>query len=239
MDESQLGGDPAPRDRAHARAARAGARARSSERGRAASARSCCTMRAITEEDLLRALGMQLDIPYRRDAQPRGRRPRAAARAAHQLRQAAPAAAAAIATGRRDRAGGARRPARRLRRSTTCAPCSASRSARCCSPATRILELINQVYAKRTSGGRPGEENEERRGGRGRGAGRHPRRHRRGAHHPLGQLAACSRRSRSAPRDIHIEPGEKDVVVRYRIDGVLYETRARQPQVHRLDHRRA
>ena len=25
--------------------------------------------------------------------------------------------------------------------------------------------------------------------------------------------------------DIHIEPGEKDVIVRYRIDGVLYETR--------------
>ena len=33
-------------------------------------------------------------------------------------------------------------------------------------------------------------------------------------------------------RDIHIEPGEKEVIVRYRIDGELYEAQARQPQLH-------
>ena len=36
--------------------------------------------------------------------------------------------------------------------------------------------------------------------------------------------------------DIHIEPGEKEVIVRYRIDGELYESRARAAPVHAVDH---
>ena len=36
--------------------------------------------------------------------------------------------------------------------------------------------------------------------------------------------------------DIHIEPGEKEVIVRYRIDGELYEIAARGAPVHAVDH---
>ena len=61
-------------------------------------------------------------------------------------------------------------------------------------PPQRILEVINDVYGRKADkGGDLGKK--ERRGGRGqqRGAGRHPRHHRRGADHPLGQLAAVQR----------------------------------------------
>jgi general secretion pathway protein E len=37
--------------------------------------------------------------------------------------------------------------------------------------------------------------------------------------------------------DIHIEPGEKEVLVRYRIDGVLREHKRAQPPVPAVDHR--
>ena len=58
-------------------------------------------------------------------------------------------------------------------------------------PSQRILDVINDVYGRRADkGGELAKEEDEEDDGRQRGAGRHPRRHRRGADHPLGQLAA-------------------------------------------------
>ncbi|MFZ5443518.1 MAG: type II secretion system ATPase GspE [Myxococcota bacterium] len=87
----------------------------------------------------------------------------------------------------------------------------------------RVLELINKVYAKRTSGVDLDEEAEEFQG-------------------EAEELVDIIDATDEAPiirwvnalifqavkeraSDIHIEPGDREVVVRYRIDGVLYETR--------------
>jgi general secretion pathway protein E len=92
-------------------------------------------------------------------------------------------------------------------------------------PSTKILDLINQVYGKKhDTGGNLGEGEEDEMGGDGE------------------ELVDILDITDEAPiirwvnsllfnavkeraSDIHIEPGEKEVAVRYRIDGVLYETR--------------
>ncbi len=93
-------------------------------------------------------------------------------------------------------------------------------------PSTKILDLINLVYGKKhDTGGTLGEgEGDEDDGGGGE------------------ELVDILDVTDEAPiirwvnsllfnavkeraSDIHIEPGEKEVIVRYRIDGVLYETR--------------
>jgi general secretion pathway protein E len=90
-------------------------------------------------------------------------------------------------------------------------------------PSERVLDLINKVYAKRTAGVDLEEENEEFQG-------------------QAEELVDIIDATDEAPiirwvnalifqavkeraSDIHIEPGDREVVVRYRIDGVLYETR--------------
>ena len=91
------------------------------------------------------------------------------------------------------------------------------------STSEKVLDLINRVYAKRTSAVDLDEENEE-------------------FHSDSEELVDIIDVTDEAPiirwvnslifqavkeraSDIHIEPGERDIVVRYRIDGVLYETR--------------
>ena len=94
-------------------------------------------------------------------------------------------------------------------------------------PSGKILDLINQVYGKKhDTGGSLGEGEGEEDGGGGGGE----------------ELVDILDVTDEAPiirwvnsllfnavkeraSDIHIEPGEKEVMVRYRIDGVLYETR--------------
>ena len=71
-------------------------------------------------------------------------------------------------------------------------------------PSQRILEVINDVYGRKArQGRRPRREGGRGRRGEQRGAGRHPRRHRRGADHPLGQLAAVQRRQGAGQRYPH------------------------------------
>jgi len=93
-------------------------------------------------------------------------------------------------------------------------------------PSGKILDLINQVYGrKHDSGGSlgQGEEDED-------GAG--------GGEELVDILDVTDEAPiirwvnsllfnavKERASDIHIEPGEKEVMVRYRIDGVLYETR--------------
>ena len=91
------------------------------------------------------------------------------------------------------------------------------------SPSEEVLDLINKVYARRTSAVDLDEDNEEFAG-------------------DSEELVDIIDVTDEAPiirwvnslifqavkeraSDIHIEPGERDIVVRYRIDGVLYETR--------------
>ncbi|PRQ03650.1 Type II secretion system protein E [Enhygromyxa salina] len=92
---------------------------------------------------------------------------------------------------------------------------------------TRVLELINKTYSKRTKDvdlekkeSDYGEEDED-------------------ILHASAEDAPIIRfvnslifnASKSKASDIHIEPGDKDVVVRYRVDGVLKEVR-RAPKGH-------
>ena len=92
-------------------------------------------------------------------------------------------------------------------------------------PSTKIIDLINQVYGKKhDTGGNLGQGEDDEVGGEGE------------------ELVDILDVTDEAPiirwvnsllfnavkeraSDIHIEPGEKEVMVRYRIDGVLYETR--------------
>jgi general secretion pathway protein E len=91
-------------------------------------------------------------------------------------------------------------------------------------PAGKLMEAVNQVYGRKQDAGNLGEgEDEEDEG-------------------TAEELVDILDVNDEAPiirwvnalmfnavkeraSDIHIEPGEKDVIVRYRIDGVLYETR--------------
>ncbi|MEA2698841.1 MAG: ral secretion pathway protein [Myxococcales bacterium] len=91
-------------------------------------------------------------------------------------------------------------------------------------PTQRILEIINEVYGRKHDKGELGEGESEDEMGEGE------------------ELVDILEITDEAPiirwvnsllfnavkeraSDIHIEPGEKEVMVRYRIDGVLYETR--------------
>jgi hypothetical protein len=94
----------------------------------------------------------------------------------------------------------------------------------CSFPAGKLLEAINHVYGRKQDAGNLGKgENEDDMG-------------------TAEELVDILDVNDEAPiirwvnalmfnavkeraSDIHIEPGEKDVIVRYRIDGVLYETR--------------
>jgi len=92
-------------------------------------------------------------------------------------------------------------------------------------PAQRILEVINDVYGrKHDKGGDLGEKNEEEDEG--------------GSEELVDILEITDEAPiirwvnslmfnavKERASDIHIEPGEKEVQVRYRIDGVLYESR--------------
>jgi general secretion pathway protein E len=92
-------------------------------------------------------------------------------------------------------------------------------------PSQRILEVINDVYGrKHGKGGELGEKEEE---------------EDEGASEELVDILEITDEApiirwvnsllfnavKERASDIHIEPGEKEVVVRYRIDGVLYESR--------------
>jgi general secretion pathway protein E len=91
-------------------------------------------------------------------------------------------------------------------------------------PSNKILDAINQVYGRKQDAGNLGERGEEDEMNQGE------------------ELVDILDVNDEAPiirwvnsllfnavkeraSDIHIEPGEKEVIVRYRIDGVLYETR--------------
>ena len=93
-------------------------------------------------------------------------------------------------------------------------------------PSGKILDLINQVYGrKHDSGGSLGQGEEEEDGA--------------GGGEELVDILDVTDEApiirwvnsllfnavKERASDIHIEPGEKEVMVRYRIDGVLYETR--------------
>ncbi len=116
----------------------------------------------------------------------------------------------------RDRGGGqparpypARRPAGPARR-------AGEGAGRSCS--MTIERAINRVYERK-------DENaladSSKRSGR-RGAAGPDRHDRRSAGHPLGATTLFYNAVRDRASDIHIEPTDKDVVVRYRIDGELY-----------------
>ncbi len=91
-------------------------------------------------------------------------------------------------------------------------------------PSNKILDAINHVYGRKQDAGNLGEKNDDEEMNEGE------------------ELVDILDVNDEAPiirwvnsllfnavkeraSDIHIEPGEKDVIVRYRIDGVLYETR--------------
>jgi general secretion pathway protein E len=91
-------------------------------------------------------------------------------------------------------------------------------------PSNKILDAVNQVYGRKQDAGTLGEgESDDEMGG---------------AEELVDILdvndeapiirwvnALMFNAVKERASDIHIEPGEKDVIVRYRIDGVLYETR--------------
>ena len=72
-------------------------------------------------------------------------------------------------------------------------------------PSQKILDAINHIHGQQARQGRRARRRAttRTRWRRGRGAGRHPRRQRRGAHHPLGQLAAVQRRQGAGQRYPH------------------------------------
>jgi general secretion pathway protein E len=91
-------------------------------------------------------------------------------------------------------------------------------------PSSKLLDAINQVFGRKQDAGNLGEREDEDDIG--------------GAEELVDILdvndeapiirwvnALMFNAVKERASDIHIEPGEKDVIVRYRIDGVLYETR--------------
>jgi len=91
-------------------------------------------------------------------------------------------------------------------------------------PPQRILEVINDVYGRKADKGGDLARKKTKRRRHQRRAGRHPRDH---DEAPIirwvNSLLFNAVKERAS--DIHIEPGEQEVMVRYRIDGELYETR--------------
>ena len=179
-------------------------------------------MRAVTEDDVLQALGRQLGIPYRGDLR--------ADEIDVELTTHVPIGFAKqhrMLVMRKDDGGttvamadpldvGALDDLRSL---------LASEVLPLLCPSQRILEIINDVYGRKHDKGELGEgESEDDMGGEGE------------------ELVDILEITDEAPiirwvnsllfnavkeraSDIHIEPGEKEVMVRYRIDGELYETR--------------
>ena len=118
-------------------------------------------MRAVTEEEVLQALGEAAGDRLQRRPEGRRRRHRSGHRHPDRLRQAAPAAGRQ-ARGRRGDGGDGRSAGRgRARRSARCS--SAPRCSRCWCRRSEILEVINDVYGrKQDKGGDLGEKaNEE------------------------------------------------------------------------------
>ncbi|HEY2903568.1 MAG TPA: type II secretion system ATPase GspE [Polyangia bacterium] len=179
-------------------------------------------MRAVTEEDVLQALGRQLGIPYRADLR--------ADEIDVELTTHVPIGFAKqhrMLVMKKDDSGtmvatadpldvGALDDLRSL---------LASEVQPLLCPTQRILEIINDVYGRKHDKGELGEgESEDEMGEGGE------------------ELVDILEITDEAPiirwvnsllfnavkeraSDIHIEPGEKEVMVRYRIDGELYETR--------------
>src|SRR4051812_34706386 len=179
-------------------------------------------MHAITEEDLLQALGLQLGIPYSADVKVEDvdidlatSVPIGFAKQHRLLVIKRDGDCAMVATGDPLEIGAF--DDLRMQLSAEVQPVLV--------PSQRILEVINDVYGrKQDKGGELGDkENEEDEG----------------ASEELVDILELTDEApiirwvnsllfnavKERASDIHIEPGEKEVQVRYRIDGVLYESR--------------
>jgi len=176
---------------------------------------------ACTEDDVLRALGVQLDIPYlvdfpvaEMDAELAAKVPIGFARQ-HRIMPLRREGDGALVATADPLDVGAFDDVRTM---------LAMEVVPALLPGNKLIEAINQVYGRKQDAGDLGkteaEEDE-------------------GAAEELVDIldvndeapiirwvnALMFNAVKERASDIHIEPGEKDVVVRYRIDGVLYETR--------------
>lgn len=180
-----------------------------------------CKARACTEEDVLRALGVQLGIGYAAtvdgkevDGDLAAQVPIGFAKQHRLLPVKKDGALVVVAVADPLDVGGLDDLRSQLK--AELAPILV--------PSNKILDAINQVYGRKQDAGNLGERNEEDEMTQGE------------------ELVDILDVNDEAPiirwvnallfnavkeraSDIHIEPGEKDVIVRYRIDGVLYETR--------------
>ena len=190
-------------------------------------------MRVITEEDLLQVLGHAARDPLQPGSEGRRRRHRPGDVDPDRLRQAAPAAGGQARGRLRD--GGDRGSAgdRRVRRPAHAAVArgAAVPGAVAADPRGHQRRLRPQGGQGRRSRRRENEDDE-------------------GGSEELVDILEITDEApiirwvnsllfnavKERASDIHIEPGEKEVIVRYRIDGELYESRARGAPVHAVDH---
>ena len=179
-------------------------------------------MRAITEEDLLQALGLQIGIPYSADIKVDDvdidlatSIPIGFAKQHRLLVLKREGDSAMVATGDPLEMGAF--DDLRMQLSLDVQPILV--------PAQRILEVINDVYGRKADkGGDLGKKEDE---------------EDEGSSEELVDILEITDEApiirwvnsllfnavKERASDIHIEPGEKEVLVRYRIDGELYETR--------------
>jgi general secretion pathway protein E len=179
-------------------------------------------MRAITEEDLLQALGLQIGIPYSADIKVDDvdidlatSIPIGFAKQHRLLVLKREGDSAMVATGDPLEMGAF--DDLRMQLSLDVQPVLV--------PAQRILEVINDVYGRKADkGGDLGKKDDE---------------EDEGSSEELVDILEITDEApiirwvnsllfnavKERASDIHIEPGEKEVMVRYRIDGELYETR--------------
>jgi general secretion pathway protein E len=179
-------------------------------------------MRAITEEDLLQALGLQIGIPYSADIKVDDvdidlatSIPIGFAKQHRLLVIKREGESAMVATGDPLEMGAF--DDLRMQLSLDVQPVLV--------PAQRILEVINDVYGRKADkGGDLGKKDDE---------------EDEGSSEELVDILEITDEApiirwvnsllfnavKERASDIHIEPGEKEVMVRYRIDGELYETR--------------
>ena len=179
-------------------------------------------MRAITEEDLLQALGLQIGIPYSADIKVDDvdidlatSIPIGFAKQHRLLVLKRDGDSAMVATGDPLEMGAF--DDLRMQLSLDVQPILV--------PAQRILEVINDVYGRKADkGGDLGKKEDE---------------EDEGSSEELVDILEITDEApiirwvnsllfnavKERASDIHIEPGEKEVLVRYRIDGELYETR--------------
>jgi len=179
-------------------------------------------MRAITEEDLLQALGLQIGIPYSADIKVDDvdidlatSIPIGFAKQHRLLVLKREGDSAMVATGDPLEMGAF--DDLRMQLSLDVQPILV--------PAQRILEVINDVYGRKADkGGDLGKKEDE---------------EDEGSSEELVDILEITDEApiirwvnsllfnavKERASDIHIEPGEKEVMVRYRIDGELYETR--------------